>query len=146
MPLLSFCLVTKMCCNLRHRLSVLRLPKSLRFFAGGGNSVRGFDFESLGERNSSNRNRGGKQLIDLSLEYQHPINESWSAAVFVDSGNAFDDFDDIGLKVGVGFGARWKSPVGPVRIDIGFPLSINNNASDDDSRDPKLYLSVGSDL
>jgi len=109
-----------------------RLPKSLRFFAGGGNSVRGFDFESLGERNSSNRNRGGKQLIDLSLEYQHPINESWSAAVFVDSGNAFDDFDDIGLKVGVGFGARWKSPVGPVRIDIGFPLSINNNASDDD--------------
>ncbi len=115
-----------------------RLPKSLRFFAGGGNSVRGFDFESLGELNANNRNRGGKQLIDLSLEYQHPVNESWSAAVFADAGNAFDDFDDIDLKVGVGFGARWKSPVGPVRIDVGFPL--------DDFSEPKLYLSVGSDL
>lgn len=115
-----------------------RLPKSLRFFAGGGKSVRGYDFESLGELNSNNRNRGGKQLIDLSLEYQHPINKDWSAAAFVDAGNAFDDFDDIGLKVGVGFGARWKSPVGPVRIDLGFPS--------DDFSEPKLYLSVGSDL
>jgi len=115
-----------------------RLPKSLRFFAGGGNSVRGFDFESLGELNANNRNRGGKQLIDLSLEYQHPITESWSAAAFVDAGNAFDDFDDIDLEVGVGFGARWKSPVGPVRIDLGFPV--------DDFSEPRLYLSVGSDL
>ena len=115
-----------------------RLPKSLRFFAGGGSSVRGYNFESLGELNANNRNRGGKQLIDLSLEYQHPINESWSAAVFADAGNAFDDFDDIDLKVGVGFGARWRSPVGPVRIDIGFPS--------DDFSEPKLYLSVGSDL
>lgn len=115
-----------------------RLPKSLRFFAGGGNSVRGYDFESLGEVNANNRNRGGKQLIDLSLEYQHPINESWSAAVFADAGNAFDDFKDTDLKVGVGFGARWRSPVGPVRIDLGFPT--------DDFGAPKLYLSVGADL
>ncbi|MEH6457096.1 MAG: autotransporter assembly complex family protein [Cocleimonas sp.] len=115
-----------------------RLPKSLRFFAGGGNSVRGFDFESLGELNSNNRNRGGKQLIDFSLEYQHPINESWSAAVFADAGNAFDDFKDTDLEVGVGFGARWRSPVGPVRIDLGFPT--------DDFSQPKLYLSVGADL
>ena len=115
-----------------------RLPKSLRFFAGGGSSVRGYDFESLGELNANNRNRGGKQLIDLSLEYQHPITESWSAAAFIDAGNAFDDFDDIDLKVGVGFGARWRSPVGPVRIDVGFP--------EDDFSEPKLYLSVGSDL
>lgn len=115
-----------------------RLPKSLRFFAGGGNSVRGFSFESLGELNSNNRNRGGKQLIEFSLEYQHPVSESWSAAVFADAGNAFDDFDDTDLQVGVGFGARWRSPVGPVRIDLGFPT--------DDSSQPQLYLSVGADL
>ena len=115
-----------------------RLPKSLRFFAGGGNSVRGYGFESLGELNSNNRNRGGKQLIDLSLEYQHPINESWSAAVFADAGNAFDDFKNTDLKVGYGFGVRWRSPVGPVRIDLGFPT--------EDYSSPKLYLSVGSDL
>lgn len=115
-----------------------RLPKSLRFFAGGSNSVRGYAFESLGEVNASNSVIGGKQLLDLSLEYQHSINESWSAAAFIDAGDAFDSWDDVGLKVGVGFGARWKSPVGPVRIDIGFPR--------DDFQDPSLHLSVGSDL
>lgn len=115
-----------------------RLPKSLRFFAGGANSVRGYDFESLGELNDNNRNRGGKQLIDFSVEYQHPIDNGWSAAVFVDAGNAFDDFEDADLEVGVGFGARWRSPVGPVKIDLGFPI--------DDFSSPKLYLSVGSDL
>ena len=115
-----------------------RLPKRLRFFAGGGNSVRGYNFESLGEINSSGSVRGGKQLLDLSLEYQHPITDTWSAAVFADAGNAFDDIKDIDLRVGVGFGARWRSPVGPVRIDIGFPT--------DDFQDPHLHLSVGSDL
>jgi len=116
-----------------------RLPKSLRFFAGGGNSVRGYDFESLGEQNEDKTAvRGGKQLIDLSLEYQYPIKDEWSAAAFIDAGNAFDDFNDVDLKVGVGFGARWRSPVGPVRIDLGFPV--------DDFSKPKLYLSVGSDL
>ena len=115
-----------------------RLPKSLRFFSGGGNSVRGYAFESLGELNSNNRVVGGKQLLDLSLEYQYPVSEQWSAALFVDAGNAFDSWNDVDLKVGVGFGARWRSPVGPVRIDIGFP--------DDDFKDPRLHLSVGSDL
>jgi len=115
-----------------------RLPKSLRFFAGGGNSVRGYGFESLGELNDNNRNRGGKQLLDFSLEYQHPVSDSWSAALFADAGNAFDDFKNTDLEVGVGFGARWRSPLGPVRIDLGFPS--------DDFGDPKLYLSVGSDL
>ena len=115
-----------------------RLPKSLRFFAGGGNSVRGYDYESLGETNDSGSVKGGKQLLDLSLEYQHPIKNGWSAAVFADAGNAFDDFKNTDLKVGVGFGARWSSPVGPVKIDLGFPT--------DDFSQPKLYLSIGSDL
>ncbi|WP_299871946.1 autotransporter assembly complex family protein [uncultured Cocleimonas sp.] len=114
------------------------LPKSLRFFAGGSTSVRGYTFESLGEENDNGKVIGGKHLLDLSLEYQHPINDSWSAAVFVDAGNAFESWSDPGMKVGVGFGARWSSPVGPVRIDIGFPK--------DDFGDPHLHLSVGSDL
>ena len=115
-----------------------RLPKRLRFFAGGANSVRGYGFESLGELNDSGSVRGGKQLLDLSLEYQHPIKNGWSAAIFADAGNAFDDFKDTDLKVGVGFGARWRSPVGPVRIDLGFPT--------DDYSSPHLHLSIGSDL
>lgn len=114
-----------------------RLPKSLRFFAGGGNSVRGYDFESLGEIRDG-KVVGGKNLLNLSLEYQYPITDEWSAAAFVDAGNAFNNWDNYDVKVGVGFGARWRSPIGPVRIDIGFPK--------DDYKDPHLHLSVGSDL
>jgi translocation and assembly module TamA len=114
------------------------LPKSLRFFAGGGASVRGYGFEALGDTNQDNQVIGGKHLAELSLEYQHPIKDEWSVAAFVDAGNAFSDFKDSKLKVGVGFGARWRSPIGPVKIDVGFPQ--------DDLKSPHLYLSVGSDL
>ena len=115
-----------------------KLPKSLRFFSGGGNSVRGYTFESLGEINADGKVIGGKHLLNLSLEYQYPITDQWSAAVFVDAGNAFNNWQDYTVKVGVGFGARWRSPIGPVRIDIGFPK--------DDFKQPHLHLSVGSDL
>ena len=115
-----------------------RLPKRLRFFAGGANSVRGYDFESLGRINDKGKIIGGKNLLDLSLEYQYPIDEKWSAAAFVDAGNAFDDWGSYAIKVGVGFGARWRSPVGPVRIDLASPR--------DDLKDVHLYLSIGSEL
>jgi len=116
------------------------LPISLRYFAGGGNSVRGYTYDSLGEPNPDVEGKviGGKNLLNLSLEYQHPITDEWSAAAFVDAGNAFHDWGDYKLKVGAGFGARYKSPIGPVRIDIGFPV--------DDFKDPHLHLSIGSDL
>ena len=114
------------------------LPKSLRFFAGGTTSVRGYSYESLGTVNSKDQVIGGKHLLELSLEYQHPITDEWSAAAFVDAGNAFNDYSDPKLKVGVGFGARWRSPIGPVRVDLGFPK--------DDLKKPTLHLSIGSDL
>ncbi len=113
-------------------------PKSLRFFAGGGNSVRGYRFDSLGEIDENDKVVGGKHRLDLSLEYQHPVSDEWSAAIFVDAGNAFDDIHKPDLKIGAGFGARWRSPIGPVRIDLGFPKG--------DERHPTLHLSVGSDL
>lgn len=116
------------------------LPKSLLFFAGGGSSVRGYTHESLGEPNPTIKGKviGGKNLLNLSLEYQYPITNEWSAAAFVDAGNAFNDWDDYKLKFGLGFGARYRSPIGPVRIDIGFP--------EDNIKDPHLHLSIGSDL
>ncbi len=115
-----------------------RLPKTLRFFSGGGNSVRGYSYESLGEVNAAGKVIGGKHLLNLSLEYQHPITDEWGAVAFVDAGNAFNDWNDYALKVGVGVGARYHSPIGPVRIDIGFPKG--------DIKKPRLHLSIGSDL
>lgn len=120
--------------------SVIDLPKSLRFFSGGGATVRGYTFESLRPVNTQGSRTvyGGKQLLNLSLEYEHPITEEWGAAVFVDTGNAFNDWNDLGLKTGVGIGARWKSPIGPVRVDLAFPVG--------DYKDPHLHLGIGADL
>ena len=114
------------------------LPKSLRFFAGGGRSVRGYGFNLLGETDANNDVLGGKHLLVGSLEYEYRIDESWSAAAFLDAGNAYNDLKSPDLKWGAGFGARWRSPVGPVRIDIGFPQ--------DKLADPRLHISIGSDL
>ena len=114
------------------------MPKSLRFFAGGQNSVRGYDFESLGEKNSAGEVIGGKHVLTSSVEYEHPLAEKWSAAAFVDAGNAFDNLNNRALKVGAGVGVRWKSPLGPVRADIASP---KDNASD-----VHFYFSLGPDL
>lgn len=131
------------------------LPQSLRFYSGGQNTVRGYGFHDLGEigevRNTDTGeldkdiNIGGKHLLNLSLEYQHPINDEWDAAVFIDAGNAFNRWDSYSMNIGVGIGVRWKSPIGPVRIDVGFPED-NNNFPDIDFVHPSVYLSVGSDL
>ncbi len=114
------------------------LPKSLRFFAGGGNSVRGYDFESLGETNSAGSVIGGKHLLAGSVEYEYPIYEGWGVATFIDAGDAFNSWDDMDLSYGVGVGARYRSPIGPVRVDIGFP--------EGDFGEATFHLSVGPDL
>ena len=114
------------------------MPKSLRFFAGGQSSVRGFSFESIGERNKSGKVIGGKNLLVMSAEYEHPVMDKISAAVFVDAGSAFDDWGDYALDVGFGIGARYKSPLGPIRVDFAAP--------EDDPSDIKFYFSLGPDL
>lgn len=113
------------------------LPASLRYFAGGDNSVRGFDYKSLGPTDSDGEVQGGKHLLTASIEYEHPIAEKYGLAVFYDMGNAFDD-DQFTLEKSVGFGARWRSPIGPIRIDFGFPI--------DSEESFRLHLSMGPDL
>ena len=114
------------------------LPKSLRFFAGGDNSVRGYGYESLGPKNDAGAVIGGRHLFIASLEYEYLIKDPWGVALFVDTGNAFNDWETMDLQTGVGFGARWRSPIGPVRVDVGWPT--------DDFSDPHLHLSIGPDF
>jgi translocation and assembly module TamA len=114
------------------------VPKSLRFFAGGQNSVRGYDFESLGEKNTAGEVVGGKHLLTSSLEYEHPVADKISAAAFVDAGNAFDNTANLTMKVGAGVGVRYKSPLGPIRVDVAVPT--------DKQRDVHFYFSLGPDL
>ncbi|HZR46823.1 MAG TPA: autotransporter assembly complex family protein, partial [Candidatus Manganitrophaceae bacterium] len=100
-----------------------RLPASLRFFAGGDRSIRGYRYQSLGPEDESGKVIGGRSLAVGSVEYDHRIKKDWSLAVFYDAGNAFNDWRKIDLKQGAGIGARWHSPVGPVRLDLAYAIS-----------------------
>ena len=108
--------------------TIAHYPGTLRFFAGGDKSVRGYDWKSLGPTNREDDVVGGKNVVTGSIEYNHRILSQWVAATFIDAGNAFDDKLDK-LYYGGGVGARWISPVGLVRFDLGFPLN------DDDQSD-----------
>lgn len=113
------------------------LPTSLRFFAGGDTSVRGFELDKIGPRDENGDVVGGKHLIVGSLEYEHRLWERWGAALFVDSGDAFND--NFEFKTGVGIGMRWFSPVGPVRVDIAHGL-------EDPGDTVRLHLTIGPEL
>ncbi len=98
--------------------SVTELPSAYRFKAGGSQSVRGYGFENL-----SNNNVGSNNIVTASAELELRFREDWSAAVFFDLGNAFNDWDSTTLKKGAGAGIRWYSIAGPIRLD--FARAIN---------------------
>jgi translocation and assembly module TamA len=114
------------------------IPPSLRFFAGGDQSVRGYDYQSLSPVNSAGDRVGGRYMVAGSVEYQYSIAEKWRIATFVDQGNSFNTLDLPSLKTGVGIGVRWVSPVGPIRLDLAHAL--------DDPGGIRLHFSMGPEL
>lgn len=117
---------------------LLELPSSLRFFAGGDRSVRGYNFQEISPLNAAGDPIGGRNLLVASVEFERMFSESWGAAVFLDAGNAFNSRSD-GLRRGAGIGLRWRSPVGPVSLDVARGL--------DDPRSPwQLHLTLGPEL
>lgn len=115
-----------------------QLPSSVRFFAGGAQSVRGYSYQSLGPVDSTNKVVGGKHLMIGSLEFEYNLTDKWGVALFYDAGNAFDYVDDK-LEKGAGFGVRWKSPIGPVRFDFANALSHPDQPW-------RLHINIGPDL
>ncbi|MDX1633452.1 MAG: autotransporter assembly complex family protein [Marinobacter sp.] len=93
------------------------VPPSLRFFAGGDQSVRGYGYETLSPKDENGNDIGGRYLLVGSVEYQFPLTDNWRLAAFADEGNAVNDFFEPRAS-GVGVGIRWVSPVGPLRLDI----------------------------
>lgn len=114
------------------------LPPSVRFFTGGDHSVRGYGFETLGPVNDAGEVIGGNRLVTGSFEYEHLIRPRWSAAFFVDAGNAFRG-SDVDARTGAGLGFRWQSPLGPIRFDIAAPI-------DDPDRSLRIHVNLGPDL
>ena len=106
-----------------------KYPASLRYFAGGDNSVRGYTYQSLGPTDDEGIVEGGKQVFTCSFEYDQRVAESWVLAGFVDAGNAYNDTLDK-LYVGSGVGFRWLAPFGSLRLDIALPVSEEHDLSD----------------
>ncbi len=115
-----------------------RLPPELRFFAGGDRSVRGYGYQTLGDRDADGVAIGGRYLATISLEYERDVRPGWSAAGFIDAGDVWSS-DTFELAYGAGVGARWQSPVGPIRIDIARGFT-------GPERGWQLHLSAGPDL
>ena len=120
---------------------VLDLPPSLRFYAGGDRSVRGYGWHEIGPRINTSGGiyyTGAPNLLTASLEYERYFGGPWGAAVFIDSGSAFEGRRPD-LRTGIGIGLRWRSPIGPVRIDVAHGLN-------DPSAPVTLHLDIGADL
>jgi translocation and assembly module TamA len=114
------------------------LPTTERFYAGGDRSVRGYKYQTLGPTDESGNNTGGRFLLTGSVEVDYLIWKKWGGAIFIDTGNADDDFPPD-LEVGAGAGLRWQTPVGMLRLDFAHPFSN----SDDNLR---IHISIGPDL
>jgi translocation and assembly module TamA len=100
------------------------LPPSLRFFAGGDQSVRGYAFQSLGPQDATGQVVGGKQLLFGSLELERGIGEDWGASVFYDTGNAFDSFSDLRMAQGAGVGLHYYTPVGTLNFSVARQINV----------------------
>nr|WP_081850840.1 autotransporter assembly complex family protein [Caballeronia grimmiae] len=109
------------------------VPASLLFRAGGANSVRGYSYLSIGH-NVSGSILPTKYMVTGSSEYQHWFTHDWGGAVFFDIGTATDTWGERVFQPGVGVGARWRSPVGPVNVDVAYGLK---------NKSIKPYLTLG---
>ncbi|UQZ90314.1 hypothetical protein C4J81_14315 [Deltaproteobacteria bacterium Smac51] len=117
------------------------LPSSLRFYSGGGGSVRGYEYQSVGPRNEKRDPLGGISQFETNLETRFRITETLGFVTFLDGGMVYDDVDVnvfSDLLWGAGAGLRIYTPIGPVRADVAFPL---DRRKDDSAW--QAYISIG---
>lgn len=117
------------------------IPANRRFYAGGGGSVRGIPFQTASPLDGDDEPLGGRSLLELSGEVRYNISETIGVVGFVDAGRAFEaSFPDLTepLVVGAGLGARYYTPIGPLRVDVAVPVDQR------DVDDPfQFYISLG---
>lgn len=116
------------------------IPPDRLFFAGGGGSVRGYGFKSIGVDGPGDTVTGGKYLVEGSLEARYKVTNDIGVVAFVDGGYvAADSFPGLDqLRIGVGAGVRYYTGLGPLRLDVALPL--NKRPGDPDYA---LYVGIG---
>jgi translocation and assembly module TamA len=118
--------------------SINDLPPSLRFYAGGDNTIRGYKYKSIGSEDSSGTVIGGRYLVVGSIELERVIVHQWSVAAFWDVGSATDDLS-LDFYQGAGIGVRFRLPFGQVKFDLASAIS-------EDGQPFRVHLTVGGDL
>ncbi|MBT8354556.1 MAG: BamA/TamA family outer membrane protein [Desulfofustis sp.] len=118
--------------------SIDSIPPSIRFYAGGQKSVRGYKYRTLGPTDSSGTVIGGKILLTGGIEGEKQFSENWRGIVFYDAGNAMNDIN-VDLAHGVGAGIGVVLPFGQARLEFAYPINDEGEAQ-------YVYLSVGTDL
>lgn len=118
------------------------VPADERFYAGGGGSVRGIGYQLAGELDDDDKPRGGRSIVELSTEVRYKITDTIGVVAFLDGGAASTSvFPATGeeLRWGAGPGLRYFTPIGPLRVDLGFPLQPRSGVDDLF----QLYISIG---
>jgi len=118
--------------------SIDSLPPSLRYYAGGDSTIRGYSYKSIGTEDSSGTVIGGRYLTVQSIELEHIIDQRWSLAAFWDGGTATDDLS-LDFYQGVGAGVRFRLPFGQIRFDVASAIT-------EDGTPFRVHLNVGGDL
>ena len=122
--------------------STTALPANKRFYAGGGASIRGYKFQSVGPLGPNETPLGGRSLFELSVEMRAKITDTLGGVVFIDGGNVYDDSlpdPSTDLQWSIGFGGRYFTTFGPIRVDFGFPLNPREGIDDF----MQFYISIG---
>ena len=116
------------------------VPADRRFYAGGGGSVRGHAYQSIGPHDSRGQPEGGLSLLEGSVELRQRFGGNWGAALFADGGGAAATrtLGSADLRMGVGGGVRYYTPIGAIRLDLGLPIRPEPGASHF-----ALYVGIG---
>jgi translocation and assembly module TamA len=117
------------------------VPASERFYAGGGGSIRGYGYQQVGPVDSNGDPTGGRSLFEVGLETRFRVWGPIGLVTFVEAGDVYESVYPAPFQsvlVGAGFGLRYFTAVGPIRVDLAFPL--DRRPGDDPFQ---FYVSIG---
>ncbi|VFP80360.1 autotransporter assembly complex protein TamA [Candidatus Erwinia haradaeae] len=117
-----------------------KIPPDLRFFAGGDQSVRGYKYKGLSPHDNEGKLTGASKLAIGSIEYQYHMTGKWWGAIFIDSGSTLQDLQKNLVNTGIGFGVRWESLLGPLKLDVARPIGNGH------THNIQLYIGLGPEL